>query len=271
MIDIHSHILPGIDDGPGAIDESVDMCRMAAADGISTIVATPHFKPGVYEPSSIEVDELINTIAAKTKEKGINIQILSGGEVFVTPELLIYLKKVRHLTINKTNRYFLAEFPPVSVPPNWEAFLLFVLKSGFFPIITHPERNAWFMNHPNALYSIVSKGVLVQITAMSLTGELGDDIQEFSVFLLKHNLVHIIATDAHSAVYRKPELKIAVEIARDIIGKEKAEALVTSIPDAIIHGKPCPMSEPVSHIKQEGTWLKKFFFCMARLGSGRMA
>jgi len=273
MIDIHCHILPGIDDGPETIDEALDMCRMAAADGIKTIVATPHFRPGMYEPTFARVNELIHTLTARTKEEGIDIRILPGAEVSVTPELLINLKNEEHLTINRNGRYFLAEFPSAAVPPNWDAFLLFLLKSGFAPIITHPERNTWFLTHPESLYSIVSKGVLVQVTAMSITGEFGEDIRKFSIFLLEHNLVHVIATDAHSAFYRRPELRAAVKIAWDIIGKEKAEALVTSIPEAIIEGRPCSVSEPVSHIQREKTWLQKLFFGAWRMaqGAGRRA
>lgn len=257
MIDIHCHILPGIDDGPETIDEAIDMCRMAAADGIKTVVATPHFKPGMYEPAFARVNELIDAVAARAKEEGIDIRVLPGADVSVTPELLVHLKKEKHLTINRNGTYFLAEFPSAAVPPNWDAFLLFLLKSGFVPIITHPERNAWFLTHPESLYSIVSKGVLVQVTAMSITGEFGENIQEFSIFLLEHNLVHVIATDAHSASYRQPELRAAVKMAGDIIGKEKAEALVTSIPEAIINGRPCPITEPVRRTQKDKTWLRK--------------
>ncbi|MBI5204612.1 MAG: hypothetical protein HZA11_06820 [Nitrospirae bacterium] len=259
MIDIHCHILPGIDDGPETIDEAVEMCRMAHADGVKTIVATPHFNPGVYEPASAKVFGLAAELETRAKEKGIDIRILPGADVAVTPELPGHLKKEEYLTINSTGRYFLAEFPPASVPPKWDAFLLSLLSSGMVPIITHPERNAWFMEHPDALYSIVSRGVMVQITAMSITGAFGEDIQRYSIFLLQNNLVHVIATDAHSAAYRPPLLSEAVKMSSDMIGEDKAKALVTTIPVAIIEGKSVSLPEPVRPRGKKKGWLQKVF------------
>lgn len=260
MIDIHCHILPGIDDGPLTLNESIEMCRMASTDGIKTIVATPHFNPGAYENSSDKIFRLIEDLETELKNNKIGIKILPGADIAVTPELTDYFKKEEYLTINKNNKYFLAEFPPASVPPMWDKFLLALMDSGMVPIITHPERNMWFMEHPDALYSVVSKGVLVQITAMSITGSFGEDIQRYSIFLLQNNLAHVIATDAHSAVYRPPLLADAVKMASDVIGKEKAESLVTTIPSAIIEGRPIFLPEPVQPRKYPKGWLQKIFF-----------
>jgi protein-tyrosine phosphatase len=257
MIDLHCHILPGIDDGPETIDEAVDMCRIASADGIKTIVATPHFNPGIYENSSEKVFSLIDKLGAKAKEKGIDVRILPGADIAVTPELPAYLKKEEYLTINRTGRYFLAEFPAASAPPGWDMFLLSFLNSGTIPVITHPERNSWFLEHPDALYDVVKKGVMVQVTAMSITGDLGEDIQEFSIYLLKHNLVHVIASDAHSAAYRLPLLSHAVRMAGDVIGKEKAYSLVTSIPAAIIEGRHVSLPGIIKPVRQKKRWLQR--------------
>ncbi len=259
MIDIHCHILPGIDDGPETIDEALEMCRMTYADGVKIIVATPHFNPGVYEPASAKIMQLIDELETRAKEKGINIKILPGADVAVTPELPVHFKKEEYLTINRTGRYFLAEFPPASVPPKWDAFLLSLLSSGMVPVITHPERNPWFIEHPEALYSVVSKGVMVQITAMSITGGFGDEAQEYSIFLLQNNLAHVIATDAHSAAWRPPLLSEAVKFAADVIGEERAKALVTTIPASIIEGKSILLPEPVQPRRKKKGWLQKVF------------
>lgn len=260
MIDIHCHILPGIDDGPLTLNESIEMCRMASTDGIKTIVATPHFNPGAYENSSDKIFRLIEDLETELKNEKIEIKILPGADIAITPELPDYFKKEEYLTINRTGRYFLAEFPPASVPPKWDAFLLSLLSSGIVPIITHPERNPWFIEHPDALYSVVSKGVMVQITAMSITGGFGEDIQRYSIFLLQNNLAHVVATDAHSATYRPPLLADAVKMASDVIGKEKAESLVTTIPSAIIEGRPVFLPEPIQPRKSSKGWLQKKFF-----------
>lgn len=259
MIDIHCHILPGIDDGPLTLNESIEMCRMASTDGIKTIVATPHFNPGAYENSSDKIFRLIEDLETELKNEKIEIKILPGADIAITPELPDYFKKEEYLTINRTGRYFLAEFPPASVPPKWDAFLLSLLSSGIVPIITHPERNPWFIEHPDALYSVVSKGVMVQITAMSITGGFGEDIQRYSIFLLQNNLAHVIATDAHSAAYRPPVLSDAVKFAADVIGEERAKALVTTVPAAIIEGKPASFPEPIQPRRKKKGWLQKIF------------
>ena len=121
-----------------------------------------------------------------------------------------------------------------------------MLASGVTPIITHPERNMWFMQRPEALYPVVAKGVMVQITAMSLTGEFGEAAQEVSLFLLQHNLAHIIATDAHSATYRPPVISEAVDMAAELFGRQKADSLVKTIPAAIIEGRPVSLEAPIA-------------------------
>jgi protein-tyrosine phosphatase len=186
-----------------------------------------------------------------------------GAEVAVSPEMPSYLKQGRHLTLNNNGRYFLAELPPLSVPPNWDTFLLSLLSSGLFPILAHPERNTWFMNHPEALSSAVGRGMMVQITAMSLTGDLGVEARDFSVYLLRHNLVHVIASDAHSADFRRPVLSEAVRLAADLVGPKRAEAMVTSVPASIIEGRDIPVLGPAEyapHTKgREKKWLRRLF------------
>lgn len=234
-----------MDDGPGDIEESLDMCRMAASDGITTIVATPHFSPGRFMADSVSVFDAASRLVAAVEREGIPLKILTGADTAITPETPAQLTAVEHLTINRTGRYFLAEFPHDHVPPNWEQFLLSIAASGVTPIITHPERNLWFMNRPDALYPVVAKGVMAQITAMSLTGEFGEEAQEVSIYFLRHNLAHVIATDAHSATYRPPILSEAAQMATELFGRERAERLVNTTPAAIVEGRPVRLEEPL--------------------------
>lgn len=245
MIDIHCHILPGIDDGPSVMDESIEMCRMASSDGITVIVATPHFTPGQYMADSVRVFEEAAKLSDALQRFDIPVRILVGADVAISPEVPAQLKSVEHLTINRSGRYFLAEFPHTHVPPGWERFLYSILASGLTPVITHPERNIWFMQRPDALYPVVAKGAMVQITAMSLTGEFGEEAQEVSLYLLRHNLAHVIATDAHSATYRPPILSEAADMVAELFGQEKADRLVQTTPAAIIEGRPVKLEEPV--------------------------
>ena len=246
MIDIHCHILPNMDDGPASLGESLAMCRAATRDGIRIIVATPHFKPGTYEFTRATILDNIKVLQAAVKQEGLNLTILPGAEVTVSPEMQTYLTPERGLTING-GRYFLVEFSSNSVPSQWDTFLLSFLASGMTPIIAHPERNAWFMTHPEALSAAVKNGILVQITAASLTGGFGEEAQDFSIRLLRRNLVHAIASDGHSADLRPPRLAEAVSLAAEVVGKEMARALVTSIPQAIILDRKIPAREPLAY------------------------
>lgn len=258
MIDIHCHILPGLDDGPKTLEESVGMCRIAAGDGIRTIVATPHFKPGSFEHAPALVREKIQTLNDALRAGSIDIRIVPGADVSVTPELKQHFGAFDYLTLNKTGKYFLAEFSDV-VPPRWEAFLFSFLDRGITPIITHPERNRWFSGHRPALYSFVSRGGMLQITAQSLAGALGPEVRNFCEFLLRHDLVHVLATDAHSLVERPPILSEAVAVARAIIGREQADALVTTIPEAILAGRKAPVPQPMMHSEapKRKSWIRR--------------
>jgi len=259
MIDLHSHILPGLDDGPSTLEESIEMCRMAAADGIRTIVAAPHFKPGRYgaEESVIleRTAELKNALASQS----ILIRIIPASEVTITPELSEHLASRNWLFINKTGKYFIAEFGNDVVPPQWSFLFSSLLRSGRIPIITHPERCSRFADHPEELRDFVEKGGLVQITAMSLTGELGEEIQELAEAMLRDGLVHVIATDAHSATWRPPLLSRAVARAAAIVGRDRALAMVTEIPAAIIEGKSIAALPPAvpEEAPKRGSWIDK--------------
>ncbi len=264
MIDLHCHILPGMDDGPATIEESVEMCRMAESDGIHTIVATPHFAHSVHEWTAENLFGSISGLEQALVREKIGVRVLPGADVALFPELAHYLEKDIPLTINNTGRYLLAEFPHAVVPPNWDVFLRGLLDAGVVPIVTHPERNAWFLRHPEAMYTMVETGALVQITAMSIIGGFGEAARKFSAFLLLHNLVHVIATDAHSINARPPFLSTAVKAAADLVGEERARELVTSVPAAIIEGRPVQAPEPREQEKHEGSWFRKAFRFMAK-------
>ncbi|MBI5234557.1 MAG: tyrosine protein phosphatase [Deltaproteobacteria bacterium] len=233
MIDLHSHILPGIDDGPRTLDESIEMCMAAHSDGIKTMLATPHFNPPLYKTSQATVSELTGTLNQALKKQGIGLQVLQGAEVVISPDIIKWVKTEGHLTINK-GRYIIIEFPPDVVPPNWQGFLSNIQKNGLIPIIAHPERNPWFSANPDALCEPVRNGAMVQITAMSVTGGFGKEVRTFSKYLLKNNLAHIIASDAHSADLRPACLSEAVRRASQLIGEQKALSLVIDTPSAII-------------------------------------
>ena len=246
MIDLHCHILANIDDGPSSIEGSLAMCRMASDDGIKVIVATPHFKPGLFPlPTADQVTDAAAQLNGMLAEEGVDLKILTGAEVRLTPDTLVYLENEDFLCINETNLYFLLEFPNQleTIPGGWEMALGNLIRAGYRPIIAHPERNFYFLKNPYKLVRAVKSGALIQLTAQSVTGAAGDEAQEFSNFLLSEGLVHAIATDSHSTISRPTMLSEAVISASEIIGEDKAIDLVTVIPGAIIEGIELPVLE----------------------------
>ena len=238
MIDLHCHILPGIDDGPSSIDESIEMCRIAASDGISVLVATPHFTPGLYEPSSEQVFMAVDELAGRIKEEGLELKLLAGADVRISPELRGHLDTFPHLWLNGTSTHFLIELPHDEAPHNWESFLLPFQRSGLVPVLTHPERNPTFMTGLSSIRTFVANGGLVQLTAMSITGDFGPTVQDLAFEILEEGLAHVIATDAHSQTSRPPVLSAAVKLASHAVGEEAALSMVDAVPSRIIAGAP---------------------------------
>lgn len=259
MIDLHCHILPGLDDGPESLDESLAMCRAAVADGVRCIVATPHYKPGSYAFAVSAIRKAADELAAAVQNIGLDLTILPGAEVTVSPEMSTQLRPGGELTLNH-RCYFLAEFSPLSVPAGWDDFLAGFIDKGLVPIIAHPERNAWFMQHPDALAAAVYRGIKLQITAMSLGGGFGAAARDMSIALLRQNLVHVLASDAHSAAFRPPKLSDGLRLAADLLGRERAEALVNDNPKAVIEGRPFVQLEPLAPAPQASSNRRKTVF-----------
>lgn len=241
MVDLHAHILPGIDDGATSIDESLQMCNIAYQDGIRTIVATPHVGkfPNTKEIILNKLKELSNNLSTNK----IELNLLAGADVEFKPEIFTFIQNKSILTINNS-RYLLLDIPFFLLPPNIENLIRSIIDNGIVPIISHPERCLQIQEDISILYNIVKSGALVQITACSITGKMGDRAKEVSHTILKHNLAHIIATDTHGLNNRPPILSEAVAVACGIIGKDLALSMVTTIPQCIIEDKPVSIPKP---------------------------
>lgn len=232
MIDIHAHILPGLDDGPGSIDESLAICRIAASDGIKKIVATPHIYPGVYNNNRKGILDRVGQLNRVIIEEGIDLEILPGADIHLTRDIFSQLENGDCIGINNTC-YLLIELPEI-LPVNCEDIVFRLRGEGYVPVISHPERNFDIQKNPDKLKKLIEMGALAQVTAMSLTGAFGYMIKRSARSLLKGNLAQIIATDAHSVDKRPPILSEAVRIAGKIIGKEEAYAMVYHTPMKIL-------------------------------------
>lgn len=234
MIDIHSHILPQMDDGPDKWETTLEMCKIAVNDGIKKIVATPHINE-VYNCDPITIRKRVKELNQKIK--GVyDIEVLAGADVHLTYDLLDRVKRGEILTIND-KRYLLLELPHNLITVNIEKIIFELRLAGILPILTHPERNSVLQNNPQKIYNLVNIGVYIQITGMSLTGGFGKKAMGCAEKLLKSSLVHSIATDAHSLTARPPLLSPALNKAKRIIGENAARRLVYDIPQKIIEGE----------------------------------
>jgi len=245
LIDLHCHILPGIDDGPGQMEESVIMADIARSDGIQTIVATPHTLNNVFLNSLSRIIDSVNEFKAFLKEKRIEIGICPGADVHICAGMVERIRMHEAGTVNDNGRYILIEFPHQMIPPGGREELFELKMNRITPIITHPERNLAIQNRLEILTDFVAMGCLVQITGMSLTGEFGEEAMVSAHQILESRLAHVIATDAHSATSRPPTLSRAVEAAAEILGShQEAEDMVARIPLAILEGRSVDIPEP---------------------------
>ncbi|WP_416828175.1 tyrosine-protein phosphatase [Ectobacillus polymachus] len=215
MIDLHCHILPGLDDGPKNEEESLLMARAAVEQGIHTIVATPHHQTTRYMNNKETVVEAVNKLQDLFKKEDIPLTIRPGQEVRIYGDLVLDYEQNDIQTLNETDKYILLEFPSNHVPRYTQTLLYDMQMKGLIPVIAHPERNAEIAEHPSILFDLVSKGALAQVTASSLTGDFGKSIKKLSLQFIEHNLVHIVASDAHNITNRPFKLKQAYQTIHD--------------------------------------------------------
>lgn len=251
MIDLHCHILPGMDDGARLLEESLDMARTAVENNIYTIVATPHTLNGFYINKWEDILSLTSTVQKALDHENIPIRLLPGMEIQLCPELFDALSEGRAVTINDNSRYLLLEFPPFSMPVGSEEFIIKLKRLGITPVIAHPERNLVLQNDLNMLFELVKLGALYQLTASSIIGYMGPFVQKSAVQMLRSGLAHVIATDAHANDERIIALSAAVKAAAEILQDyPKAQKMVTSTPAAIIAGDEVVVDKPSLDIKR---------------------
>jgi protein-tyrosine phosphatase len=242
VIDIHSHILPEIDDGSRSFEESLKMAEIAAADGIEQMVATPHVFRGLS--ADPQTTEILDSIAALRDSLNGLLAILPGSEAHVTHDMAEQVKAHRVTTINQCN-YLLVEFPQLTLPLGVHEIFYQLQLEGVHPILVHPERNVQIQRQPSVVAEYVNHGVFIQVTAMSVTGEFGNAAKACAETLLEHRCVHFLATDAHRPTKRPPVLSRGRDAAARIIGDEAARRLVYENPLAVIEGRPLNVESPV--------------------------
>jgi len=260
MIDLHTHILPGIDDGAKTLDDALAMARIAVDDGIRIMACTPHIYPGMYMNDGPDIARRRDALQAELDRAGIPLKLVVGADVHLVPGLLDGLRSGRIPTLHRT-RYLLLEPSHTTPPPRFEDSVFDLLASGYVPIITHPERLTWVENHYPAFLRLIEQGAWMQITAGALTGMFGPRAQHWGERFLGEGHTHIIASDAHSTGRRKPRMSEAVAIATKMLGAEEARRLVVDRPRAVLENKepnlfPLPQRVAAPPSKM-GKWLSR--------------
>src|SRR5215469_11932612 len=233
LIDLHSHLLPGIDDGAKDLATSLAMARVAAADGITTIACTPHILPGVYNNSGPAIRRAVAQLAESIAKAGIPITLVSGADVHIVPDLDVQLLDGRALTLNNS-RYLLLEPPHHVLPPRLDDLIFGLQATGYVPILTQPERLSWVEGHYDLIRRLVSSSVLMQITAGSVMGRFGRGPRYWAERMLDEGLCHLLATDAHNTEQRAPRLAEARDVVAQRLGDDEAINLVLRRPQGIL-------------------------------------
>ncbi len=212
IADIHSHILPGIDDGSKSMEETISMLRIASAEGITHMIATPHYKMGWGSANQETIKRLLAEVMKEAKHNGLDINLYPGNEVYYNSELADRFQNGRICTINDS-RYVLVEFSPMDQFTYVRNGLDDIIGMGYKPILAHVERYECLVKHPDNVRSLKAFGVGIQVNASSVIGEVGRGIKKFVHKILEEELVDYIGTDAHSANgNRKPAIKSCVSL-----------------------------------------------------------
>ena len=244
MIDLHAHVLPGVDDGARDLDESVEMLRLAVADGTRVLCATPHAHGPDLDVARDAAVAAFEALRAAARAAGIPIDLRLASEVWYREDLADLARAGRLATLSGSGRrYVLVEFPPSLVPPGAEEALFRLRLEGVTPVIAHPERNPSFWDRPEAAVRLREQGALLQVTAGSFTGLFRKESARAARDLLDRGAVDLVASDCHRRDRRPPGL---AEAAREVArlcgkrGREVADRLTVGVPEAVLAGAPAP-------------------------------
>jgi protein-tyrosine phosphatase len=253
MIDLHCHILPGIDDGAPDLKTALAMARLAVADQITTLACTPHIYPGLYDNTVSGIQTAIEKLRQDLAAAAIELELVMGADIQITPDLRHRLQTGAVPTLHGS-RYFLFEPPHHVCPPRFSELAFGVCAAGYVPILTHPERLSWIGSHYALFVDLARKGVWMQVTAGSLTGRFGRDACYWAERMLDEGLVHLLATDAHGVGRRSPLLGEGAAAAEKWVGAEEARYLVEERPRAVLMNQapnrvPPPLALAGGHLR----------------------
>ncbi|WP_352418246.1 CpsB/CapC family capsule biosynthesis tyrosine phosphatase [Proteiniborus sp.] len=261
MYDVHCHILPGVDDGAGSLEEAVDMAIMAKNSGVQFIFATPHYIEGIGYKDVTYNREVLDRLNSELCSRNVDIKIYLGCEVYSTPDVLKLLEKGQITTLDNSN-YMLIELPMHDLPIYIDSIIYNLKLKGITPIIAHPERNTKIIEDPNILYRLISRGALAQLNLPSILGVYEEMVRNTAEILLRHDMIHFVGTDAHKPSSRYYNISEATNILNNLIGREKTLKITTTNPEAIAAGNNIEIEEPKMYKPKKG--IKKIFSKLMR-------
>jgi protein-tyrosine phosphatase len=241
VIDLHAHLLPGIDDGPYDLSDALALAAAAVRDGIRKMAATPHVRPDHPDVRPFELRDRVASLQASIDRAGIDLEVVQGGELDLMQGLDADDEQLRAVSFGGRGTDLLVETPYGAILPAFDEQLFLLAARGYRILLAHPERNPTFQRHPERLARMVDRGVLLQVTAGTLASEVfRSRSRKLAQDLVREGLAHVIATDTHgTGGSRAPALRAGVKAAARV-APERAEWMVTHAPDAILAGEPLP-------------------------------
>jgi len=248
VIDLHTHILPAVDDGVQTEGDAVEFARVAYEHGTRTIVATPHCRDGFFTIHRTEVLAGVAALRERLARESVAIDLVPGAEVHLCPDLVERIRDGRAPTLGDNGKTLLLELSLTQYPVEIENVVFQLRLAGTIPLFAHPERIRYFEDDIRRYESVIRLGAYGQVTSGSLLGAFGRKIQEFSRELARKGLIHVMASDAHNVGGRPPNLAEAVPHLAALVGDDLAAKMVEDFPAALLRGEeidlPVPEAEP---------------------------
>ena len=257
MIDLHTHILPGVDDGVKTEDDAVAFARVAVADGVTTIVATPHYRDGFYVNPRSEVLDRVAALRRRLEVENISVRLLPGAEIHICPDLVERVRSGHAPTLADNGRTVLFELSMTQYPFDLENVVYAMRLAGLQVLLAHPERIRYFQEDLRRYEALVRQGAFGQITTGSVLGVFGEEVEEFSEELVRKKLVHVVASDAHNVRGRPPVLSAALARIGGWVGPDLARRMATEFPQAFLDGKDPDVPPPEDPKPRGGSFLKR--------------
>ncbi|MHB8126282.1 MAG: tyrosine-protein phosphatase [Desulfitobacteriaceae bacterium] len=262
MIDIHNHILPGLDDGAKSMEETLGMVRQLQTAGFHTLIATPHVMEGGAFLSPEEILEVTELVQQQVTEAGISVRILPGAENYIFPDMAKWASEGKLITLGNTGKYLLVELPMLEIPRYTDQVFFDLQVNGITPVLAHPERQKVLVDEPERLLDWARKGILFQLDLRSMSGKYGSEARRLAELMLRSDLVHFIGTDAHRIARSELAYQEAFENVSGIVEEKKFQELTLTNPQNVLEGKTMEMesdkeyffNEPVLKKRKSGFW-----------------